>query len=133
MERPELAKTELDVMKVLWDGEKLSAREVHERLADAQGWAYSTTRTVLERMVTKELVAKDRFHGIYVYRPAISKAAGLAPLVREFASRVLEMDARPVVSLFAEGGNLTDDEVAELAQILERGDESGEDGEEAAS
>lgn len=126
MERPELAKTELDVMKVLWDGGKLSAREVHERLAEAQGWAYSTTRTVLERMVAKELVDKDRFHGIYLYRPAISKAAGLAPLVREFASRVLEMDARPVVSLFAAGGSLTEDEVAELASILERNGEGDE-------
>lgn len=124
MDRPELAKTELDVMKVLWDGGKLSAREVHERLAEEQGWAYSTTRTVLERMVTKGLVDKGQFHGIYLYRPAISKAAGLAPLVREFASRVLEMDARPVVSLFAEGGSLTEDEVAELASILARDSDS---------
>jgi predicted transcriptional regulator len=115
-------------MKVLWGSQKLSAREVHERLAEEQGWAYSTTRTVLERMVGKGLVEKGQFHGIYLYRPAISKAAGLAPLVREFASRVLEMDARPVVSLFAEAGSLTEDEVAELARILER-----DGGEEASS
>ena len=55
---PQLAPAELDVMKVLWTAGGLSAREVHERLAEQTGWAYSTTRTMIERMVKKGLVAR---------------------------------------------------------------------------
>jgi predicted transcriptional regulator len=48
---PQLTPAELEVMKVLWAGDSLSAREIHEQLAERLGWAYSTTRTTVERMV----------------------------------------------------------------------------------
>lgn len=122
-ELPELAATELDVMKVLWGGGKLSAREVHEALAEEQGWAYSTTRTVLDRMVGKGLVERQSFHRLYLYRPAISRPAGLARLVRDFAARVVETDWAPVVSLFADSQALSAEEVDELSRLLEQADE----------
>lgn len=115
---PDLSDSELDVMRALWKGDRLSAREVHDRVAPARGWAYSTTRTVLERMVEKGLVNKASFHGIYLYRPRLSRAAGLARAVRDFADRVAEIGAAPVVSLLAGGESWSDEEVAELERLL---------------
>ncbi len=117
---PHLTAAELEVMKVLWGAGKLSAREVHQRVAAGHGWAYSTTRTTIERMVKKGLLKKRAFHGLHLYRPAISRAAGLARRVREFARQVLETSHVPVVSLFAESGTLSEDEIAELESLLEQ-------------
>lgn len=116
---PELTRSELAVLKVLWNGDEASAREVHEGLAAGVDWAYSTTRTTLDRMAAKGLLSKRSFHGIYVYAPRISKVAGLAGLVRDLAERVLEVDYAPVVSLFAESRHLTPQEVEELSRLLE--------------
>ena len=116
---PELTKSELAVFKVLWSGGEASAREVHEGLAGGVDWAYSTTRTTLDRMAAKGLLSKRSFHGMYLYAPRISKVAGLAGLVRDLAERVLEVDYAPVVSLFAESNQLTPDEVEELSRLLE--------------
>jgi predicted transcriptional regulator len=113
-----LTDAELEVIKVLWGRGKLSAREVHDLVADHQGWAYSTTRTTLERMVRKGLVRRGSFHGLHLYEPVVSRAAGFARRVREFASQVLEASPASVVSLFAESGALTDDEVDELLELL---------------
>jgi type II secretion system protein E len=74
---PELTKTELTVLKVLWGAGELSAREVHEGLADALDWAYSKTRTTLDRMASKGLLSKRSSHGINLYEPLVSKVAGL--------------------------------------------------------
>jgi len=115
---PDLSDSELDVMRALWKGEHLSAREVHDRVAPGRGWAYSTTRTILERMVEKELVEKASFHGIYLYRPLLSRPAGLARRVLAFAERVAETGAAPVVSLFAGSESWSDAEVAELERLL---------------
>ena len=115
---PDLSDSELDVMRALWKSDRLSAREVHDRVSPARGWAYSTTRTVLERMVEKGLVNKTSFHGIYLYRPRLSRAAGLARAVRDFADRVAEIGAAPVVSLLAGGESWSDEEVAELERLL---------------
>lgn len=125
MKRParghELTKSELAVLKVLWREGELSAREVHEGLPDALGWAYSTTRTTVDRMAAKGLLAKRSFHGIYLYRARISRPAGLASVVRDLAERVLETDYAPVVSLFAEANDLSPEEVDELERLLEEG------------
>jgi len=116
---PALTGPELELMKVLWRKGDLGARELHEAVGARLGWAYSTTRTTLERMVRKGLVGKRAFHGLYIYGAAISRARGLAGLVQEFAARVLESDPAPVVSLFAEQGALDEGEIAELHAILD--------------
>lgn len=115
---PELSSSELELMKVLWRSGRLSAREVHQRVAEELNWAYSTTRTTLDRMTKKGVVTKRPFHGLHLYEPAISKARGLAARVREFAERVLEIDPAPVVSLFAESPVLTEEETEELSRLL---------------
>ena len=116
---PDLTRSELAVLKVLWKEDELSAREVHDGLSGSVDWAYSTTRTTLDRMVTKGLLNKRSFHGMYLYEPRVSKVAGLAGVVRDLADRVLEMDYAPVVSLFAESNALTPAEVEELSRLLE--------------
>lgn len=126
---PDLSDSELDVMRTLWKSGRLSAREVHDRVSPMRAWAYSTTRTVLDRMVEKGLVDKTSFHGIYVYRPRLSRAAGLARAVRDFADRVAEIGAAPLVSLLAGGESWSDEEVAELERLL--GLAEGGEGEEA--
>ena len=115
---PQLTSAELDVMKVLWQAGKLSAREAHERLAGRQGWAYSTTRTMLERMAAKGLLRKRAFHGLHLYAPRVSRVEALARRVRDFAREVLETRHVPVVSLFAESEALTADELRELEALL---------------
>ena len=116
---PELTKIELEVMKSLWTDGRLSAREIHQRAGERQSWSYSTTRTVIERMVGKGLLAKEKFHGIYLYTAMISRPQGLARWVRHFADRVLEIDYQPVVSLFTQGQTLSAEEIDELQRLLD--------------
>jgi predicted transcriptional regulator len=116
---PDLTKSELAVIKVLWAAGELSAREVHEGLPSALDWAYSTTRTTLDRMAGKGLLSRRSSHGLYLYEARVSRAAGLAGVVRDLADRVLETDYAPVVSLFAEANALTPEEVEELSRLLE--------------
>lgn len=117
---PELSKTELDIMKIIWKGGRMSGREVHDELNASYGWAYSTSKTILDRMVVKRLLSKEIFHGVFLYEPLISRPVGLAQLVRNFADRVLEMDYGSVVSLFARSKMLTPAEIEELSRLLEQ-------------
>ena len=119
---PQLTPAELEVMKVLWESDGLSAREVHQRIGESMGWAYSTTRTTIERMVRKDLVKKGVFHGLHLYTASVSRASGLARMVRDFARQVLETSHVPVVSLFADSGSLSAEEIDELSRLLDTAD-----------
>jgi len=120
---PELSKSELDIMKILWRDDKYSTREVHDTLVREYRWAYSTTKTMMDRMVKKGYLTRENFHGVFLYKPLISKPTGLASFVRNFADRVLEMDYGSVVSLFAHSQALTPNEIRELSKILEKNKE----------
>lgn len=115
---PELSRAEYDILRPLWKQGQLSVREVHDRVSVAHGWAYTTTKTMMDRMAAKGLLERSAFHGVFLYRPLISRPAGLARLVKFFADRVLETDPAAVVSLFARSGSLSAEEMGELERIL---------------
>ncbi len=114
----DLSRAEYDILRTLWKKGKLSVREVHDQLQNTHGWAYTTTKTMMDRMVEKGLLNRDSFHGIFLYEPLISRPAGLARMVQFFADRVLEMDVGEVVSLFVRSKALTPEEIEELNELL---------------
>ncbi|MEM8800536.1 MAG: BlaI/MecI/CopY family transcriptional regulator [Pseudomonadota bacterium] len=122
---PEISKSEYDILRPLWKQSPLSVREVHDQTSVTSGWAYTTTKTTMDRLVAKGMLAREQQHGVFVYRPLISKPAGLAQMIRFFADRVLEMDRVQVVSMMQGNGALSDHEVEELTRLIDdRVDES---------
>lgn len=115
---PDLSKPEYDVLSVLWPKSSASVREVHDALQPTTGWAYTTTKTVMDRMIGKGLLARDEFHGVYVYRALISKPQGLARWLRFLSERILGQELAVVLPLVQSGQQLTDTELAELTQLL---------------
>jgi len=116
---PDLSPTEHDVLKELWRAGRSTIREVHERLTPTHPRAYSTTKTIMDRMVTKGLLRREEFHGVFLYEPRISRPEGLVRMVRDFADRVLEVSPGAVMPLFARAGKLTETELEELQRLLD--------------
>lgn len=59
-----------------------SGREVHERLAD-RDLAYTTVMTVLDRLVAKDVVVRERAGRAFRYAPRLSRAAMTAEVMHE--------------------------------------------------
>jgi BlaI family transcriptional regulator, penicillinase repressor len=65
--------SELDVLRVLWDRQQATVREVLETLRSAgREWSYATVATLLDRLETKGVVTSDRSELAFVYKPAIT-------------------------------------------------------------
>ena len=127
MAAQDTSRHELDILKLLWRYQRLSAREIHDQLAEERGWAYSTTRTVLERMVKKGQLRKRSSHGLNVYAPELAKVPTLAGLVRDFTRRLLDVRPASAIPMFAESDLLDERELAELEALLEADDAAGDD------
>lgn len=127
---PDLSRAEYSILKVLWRSGRQTIREVHDQLNPTQQWAYSTTKTMMDRMVKKGLLTREKFHGIFLYQPRVSRPAGLVRMVQFFADRVLETDYGTVINLFARSNSLSEEEIEELSRLLHEGDNSGDQQEE---
>ncbi len=65
--------SELDVLRVLWERQQATVREVLETLRSAgREWSYATVATLLDRLETKGVVTSDRSDLAFVYKPAIT-------------------------------------------------------------
>ena len=115
---PDLTKAEFDILRIIWKKGRLSVREVHDQVTTTHNWAYSTTKTMMDRMIRKHLLEREKFHGIFLYRPLISRPKGFARIIQFFANRVLELDCGEVVALFSKSKALDPDEIRELERLL---------------
>ena len=122
---PELSKAEYYILRIIWKHGKQSVREVHDKLYETSGWAYTTTKTMMDRMISKKLLARESFHGIFIYKPLITRPAGLARLVQFFADRVLELDTSSVVAMFTKSEAISPQEIEELEALLKNEKEGG--------
>lgn len=120
---PDPSDAELDVLKLFWRYGPLSVRQTQDRTGPALGWAASTTRTVLERMVAKGVLERREAEGVAVYAPVESKTAVLGRALRKFARDVLEIDGPLPASAFTGSQILSAEELAELETLINAKDE----------
>ena len=116
MALPDLSKSEYEVLRILWSEGDLTFRGVHDRLSN--GWAYTTTKTVMDRMAKKGLLFREKVNGVFSYKALVSRPQGLARMVNFFAQRVLEVDANAVVAMFADNQGMSQGEVSELKELV---------------
>ena len=65
--------SELEILRVLWEKENATVREVHEVLAASKDVGYTTTLKLMQIMHEKGLVKRDDSMRTHVYQPAVNK------------------------------------------------------------
>lgn len=122
MER--LSPSELSILWTLWKKSPLSVRELHDMQGSER--AYTTTKTLMDRMAAKGLLERRSVHGVNVYEPTISRAQGLAGWARFFADQILGVDHSQVVNMFSESSLYSDEDIEEMRKLLDKeADKSG--------
>lgn len=114
--------TEWDLLSALWDMQRGTAREVCEALEDTRGWAYSTVKTMLDRMVKKGLVDSRRVGNVWEYSPALARREAQRGAWRGFVDTVFGGSMAPALQFLAADAKLTKRQRAQLLELLERGE-----------
>ncbi|MBN8852497.1 MAG: transcriptional regulator [Sphingobacteriales bacterium 50-39] len=65
--------SELEILRVLWDKDLASVREVHEELVKYKDAGYTTTLKLMQIMHEKGLVKRDDSFKTHIYQAAVSK------------------------------------------------------------
>jgi BlaI family penicillinase repressor len=116
-----ITSAESAVMDVLWREGSKDAEEITEALATSQGWSGTTVRTLLDRLVKKKAVAKDKQTGRRIVFSAVTQRADYVHAEsRSLIDRLYEGRLGPLFAQFAEREDLTDDDIAELKALIAR-------------
>ena len=107
-------------MKIVWELERATVRDVYETILKTRRIAYTTVMTMMKILENKGYLKKSQEERAYVYRPSEPKHNVIRGMVSDFVNRVFNGSAEPLlVHLVAEEG-LTDKELAEIAKLARR-------------
>jgi BlaI family transcriptional regulator, penicillinase repressor len=90
---PKPTESELAILRILWEIEPATVREVYEALAGERDTGYTTVLKLMQIMAVKGLVVRDEANRAHVYRAAISREAMQSRILRELSMRLFSGSA----------------------------------------
>jgi BlaI family transcriptional regulator, penicillinase repressor len=112
-----LTEQELEIMKVVWERESASVRDVYEALLERRKVAYTTVMTMLKILEQKGYLKKTQLDRAYIYRPARPKRQVIGDMVRDFVNRVFNGSAEPLLVHLVEDNALSREDLEEIARL----------------
>lgn len=117
---PHITEAESEVMKLLWENSPLSANEIITRLTAQMEWSDQTIKTFLNRLHKKQAIQFEKKGRTYLYSPLVSYDEYLNSENKSFLNRVYNGAAGMLCAKFIEEETLSDQDIDELQQLLER-------------
>jgi BlaI family penicillinase repressor len=114
-----VSESEWRVCRVLWRKSPLTANEIVAQLEDNSDWSPRTIKTMLNRLIKKEVLGYESIGREYHYFPRISEEECVASHTQSFVERVFGGEAGAMVAAFIKQQRLSKQEIAELKAILE--------------
>lgn len=109
---------EYAVMEALWEVSPMTAADVTERVKDARGWSIQTVKTLLSRLLAKDIIAAEQDGRRFLYRPVVEREAYVTGESRRFVDRLFGGRAAPLVAHLAEQDQLSREDIEELEALL---------------
>jgi predicted transcriptional regulator len=122
MRRPSstLTEQELEIMKIVWERDSATVRDVYEELLVRRKIAYTTIMTMMKILERKKYLKKTQVDRAYVYKAAQPQRKVLGAMVREFVNRVFNGSAEPLLVHLVEEHNLSTEDLQEIADLRRR-------------
>jgi predicted transcriptional regulator len=117
--RPErISDAEHAVMEALWERSPLTAAEVCDKVCDDRDWSIPTVKTLLSRLVAKEVVATEPDGRRFLYTPLIERSDYVGSESKRLVERLFGGRAAPLFAQLAEAEALSDQDLAEIEALL---------------
>jgi len=116
--KTELTESEWTIIKAVWDSEPCTAPDIREKLHQQTTWAYSTVRTLMDRMVVKGLLAAEKVRNLTIYRSAVTREQAQRGELFYALKHAFNGALTPMVQCLLDTGNLSADELTELESLI---------------
>lgn len=104
-------------MKIIWQREAATVRDVYEELLKRRKVAYTTVMTMMNILEQKKYLKKKEGDRAFVYRPAQPQQQVIGAMVKDFLNRVFNGAAEPLLVHLVEEKHLTEQDLEEIARL----------------
>ncbi len=116
-----LGELESEIMEIIWRRGQATVRDVFTILSRRREIAYTTVKTVMERLSTKKLLNQLKQSNAFVYTPSLSKESFTRSTIKEILSGLLEDFYEPVTTQFIDSmDDVKEEKIEELVALIEK-------------
>jgi predicted transcriptional regulator len=115
-----LGDQELALLRFVSEHGPLTAGEAANQYGEPNGLARSTIETVLTRLFKKGYLNRIQGGGVFRYVATMEPQEVMGGLVEQFVEKTLGGSLSPFVNYFVRQNQLSDAEVAELQQLVDK-------------
>lgn len=117
---PSISESEWEVMNILWNHTPLTANEVIASLQESTDWKPKTIRTLLDRLVYKNVVGVNKDQKVYTFYPLYSQDECQRAETESFVKRIYGGALKSMLVQFIQEETLSDEDIKELRSILDK-------------
>jgi predicted transcriptional regulator len=110
---------ELQILRILWDDSPITARQIHNRLAEVRDTNYSTTVKMLSVMLDKGLVRRDESIRPQVFRPAATQKRTQQGMLKDLIHKAYDGSVSSLVLQALASQKASAEELAEIRGMLD--------------
>ena len=114
-----LTPQELEIMKLVWQRDSATVRDIYEALLEQRKIAYTTVMTMMKILETKGYLKKRRQNRAFVYRPVHPKNQIIGGMLREFIDRVFNGSAEPLLVHLVKTRKIRQEELQKIKRMIE--------------
>ena len=113
-----ISDSELEVMKLLWRSEDaLSSTEIREELQKSMGWGATTIKTLISRLLGKEVISQEK-RNVFYYRALISEKEYNSWATGRLINRLYRGSAKNLVAALVDSDGLSAEDIEELRPMF---------------
>ncbi len=120
LETSNISDAEWEVMKICWlKSAPCTANEIVQALEQSTDWKPNTIKTLIGRLVKKEVLGYKEEGRFYLYYPLVTEEECVKVESKSFLTRVFGGALKPMLVTFLKEEKLSQDDIEELKQLLE--------------
>jgi BlaI family transcriptional regulator, penicillinase repressor len=117
---PSISESEWEIMNVLWDKAPQTANDIIFSLQESTDWKPKTIRTLLDRLVQKDVVGVNKNLRVYTFCPLYTQEECQRVETESFIKRIYGGTLKSMLVQFIQEDTLSDDDINELRLILNK-------------
>ena len=117
--KKKLAEVEFEIMSAIWPfGKPITVKEIHLRLYPKKEKAYTTVQTIMNILVEKCFLRKDKIGMVNFYFPIVPKEDFAKHETHNLVSKIFNGSFGALANYLVDSDNLTQDELNELKSLI---------------
>lgn len=114
-----LTKAEQAIMDLLWQNDRMTARELREALyPDAEKAQHGTIQRLLQRLEDKGYIERDRSIAIHFFSATVSREAYAGGQLEQLAGELTSGSIAPLITHLIEQKKISSEELQRLRDVI---------------